>query len=294
MAPRGQPLRRLVACVTDSTAVDHPGTGHSRIGRSFLLNQLVGAADGFPTAAGSTACTRGLWVWPELLAVRGAAPRREARPVWPMRGRYGWPARPCASRRPRPTGAAAASGSVRAEARAASGEPALAEVIATCFRHRRRRGPGAPPIDRLPIAAASAAAGRGDGTRRRWRRRRARRRRWRRRGGRCGRGGGPGTALPGRHPRVPAAAPDGGPCRAGSHPTAQLPPRRRRRPRQRQRRRWRPRRRRRCRRRWRRRWRWRRWRWCSQVVRCGRHGCGCGAGCGGHARTTVAGAPLIT
>ena len=290
MAPRGQPLRRLVACVTDSTAVDHPGTGHSRIGRSFLLNQLVGTADGFPTAAGSTACTRGLWVWPELLAVRGAAPRREARPVGPRRGRYVRPARlRCPS-----AGADRSPGQPRAAFVLSLGQPPesrLAEVIATCFRHRRRRGPGAPPIDRLPIAAASAAAGRGDGTRRRWRRRRARRRRWRRRGGRCGRGGGRGTALPGRHPRVPAAAPDGGPRRAGSHPTAQLPPRRRRPPRLRQQRRWRPRRRRRCRRRWRR--RWRRWR-CSQVVRCGRRGCGCGAGCGGHARTTVAGAPLVT
>lgn len=42
-------------------------TGTSRIGRSYLLNQLIGRSDGFPTSAGVRPCTRGLWLWSELL-----------------------------------------------------------------------------------------------------------------------------------------------------------------------------------------------------------------------------------
>ena len=33
-------------------------TGSARCGKSFLLNQLLGRADGFPTSAGVRACTR--------------------------------------------------------------------------------------------------------------------------------------------------------------------------------------------------------------------------------------------
>ena len=46
-------------------------TGSARCGKSFLLNQLLGRADGFPTSAGVRACTRGLWVWLAPLPLAG-------------------------------------------------------------------------------------------------------------------------------------------------------------------------------------------------------------------------------
>ena len=46
-------------------------TGSARCGKSFLLNQLLGRADGFPTSAGVRTCTRGLWVWLAPLPLAG-------------------------------------------------------------------------------------------------------------------------------------------------------------------------------------------------------------------------------